>query len=132
MQCILYTRGLISLWLFKENNKLRDFKKCIYSKYSPLSSTHLCLRCSNFFNPSTKNYFGYAANRKVRKAKALSEALSIKENYILKTKLCKAESSCLPFQRFIIGISVRRWTFRFTSFRKHIHSVNMFLHAYSV
>jgi hypothetical protein len=39
-------------------------KKCIYSTYSPLSSTHLCLRCSNFFNPYKKNSFGCAANRK--------------------------------------------------------------------
>jgi hypothetical protein len=30
----------------------------------PLSSTHLWLRCSNFFNPSKKNSFGCAANRK--------------------------------------------------------------------
>jgi hypothetical protein len=29
-----------------------------------LSSTHLWLRCSNFFNPSKKNSFGCAANRK--------------------------------------------------------------------
>jgi hypothetical protein len=27
--------GLISLWLYKENNKLRDRKKCIYSTYPP-------------------------------------------------------------------------------------------------
>jgi hypothetical protein len=61
------TRGrrLISLWLYKENNKLRDWKKCIYSTYSPLSSTHLWLRCSNFFNPSKENSFGCAANRKI-------------------------------------------------------------------
>jgi hypothetical protein len=49
--------GLISLWLYKENNKLRDWKKYIYSTYSPLSSTHLWLRCSNFFNPSKKKMF---------------------------------------------------------------------------
>jgi hypothetical protein len=59
------TRGLISLWLYKESNKLRDWKKCIYSTYSPLSSTHLWLRCSNFFNQSKKNYFVCAANRKI-------------------------------------------------------------------
>jgi hypothetical protein len=61
---IWVTRGLISLWLYKENNKLQDLKKCIHSTYSPLSSTHLWLRCSNFFNPSKKNSFGSAANRK--------------------------------------------------------------------
>jgi hypothetical protein len=30
----------------------------------PLSSMHLRLRCSNFFNPSKENSFGCAANRK--------------------------------------------------------------------
>jgi hypothetical protein len=65
-----YTRGLISLWLHNENKKLRVWKKCIYSIYSPLSSTHLWLRCSNFFNPSQKNYFGCAANRKIRNRKS--------------------------------------------------------------
>jgi hypothetical protein len=39
-------------------------KKCIYSTYSPLSSTHLWICCSNFFNPSKKNSFGHAANKK--------------------------------------------------------------------
>jgi hypothetical protein len=58
-----YERGLIILWLYKENNKLRNWKKCIYSTYSPLSSTHLWVRCSNFFNSSKKNYFG-SANKK--------------------------------------------------------------------
>jgi hypothetical protein len=43
----------------------------------PLSSTHLPLRCFNFFNPSKKNSFGCAANRKIRKAKDLSEPLRI-------------------------------------------------------
>jgi hypothetical protein len=57
-------RGLISLWLYKENNKLWDWKKCIYSTYSFLISTHLWLRCSKFFNPSKKNSLGCAANRK--------------------------------------------------------------------
>jgi hypothetical protein len=65
-----YTRGRISLWLYKENKKLRDWKKCIYSTYSPLSSTHLWLRCSNFFNTSTKNSFGCAANRKIGNRKS--------------------------------------------------------------
>jgi hypothetical protein len=64
--------GLISLWLCKENNKLRDLKKCIYSTYSPLSSTHLCLRCSNFFNPSKKCSFGCSANRKIENRKSQS------------------------------------------------------------
>jgi hypothetical protein len=62
--------GLLSLWLCKENNKLRDWKKCIYCTYSPLSSTHLWLRCSNFFNTSKKNSFGCAANRKIGNRKS--------------------------------------------------------------
>jgi hypothetical protein len=53
--------GLISLWFYKEN-KLWDWKNVF--TYSPLSSTHLWLRCSSFFNPSKKNSFGFAANRK--------------------------------------------------------------------
>jgi hypothetical protein len=39
-------------------------EKCIYSTYSPMSSTRLWLRCSNFFNPLEKKNFGCAANRK--------------------------------------------------------------------
>jgi hypothetical protein len=39
-------------------------KKMYLLYISPLSSTHLWLRCSNFFNPSKKNSFGFAANRK--------------------------------------------------------------------
>jgi hypothetical protein len=70
--------GLINLWLYKENKTLRDWKKCIYSTYSPPpSSTHLWLRCSNFFNPSKKNSFGWAANRKIGKARDLSALLRI-------------------------------------------------------
>jgi hypothetical protein len=35
-------RGLMSLWLYKENNKLWDFKKyLLYIFPLPLSSTHL-------------------------------------------------------------------------------------------
>jgi hypothetical protein len=49
----------------------------VESTYSPLSSTHLWLRCSNFFNPCKKNSFGCAANRKTRKAKDLSAPLHI-------------------------------------------------------
>jgi hypothetical protein len=35
----MYEEGLISLWLYKENNKVRDLKNVF--TYSPLSSTHL-------------------------------------------------------------------------------------------
>jgi hypothetical protein len=45
--------GLISLWLYKENNKLRDWKN-VFTLHTPLSCTHLWLRCCNFFNPSKK------------------------------------------------------------------------------
>jgi hypothetical protein len=68
----LYEEGLISLWLYKENIKLRDWRKCIYSTYSPLSSTHLWFRCSNFFNPCKKNFFGCAVNKEIGIAKDLS------------------------------------------------------------
>jgi hypothetical protein len=52
-------------------------KQCIYSTDSPLSPTHLWLLCSNFFNPSKKNSFGYAANRKIgnRKSQRLISSL---------------------------------------------------------
>jgi hypothetical protein len=68
--------GLISLGLYKENNKLWDGKKCIYSTYSP-SSTHLWLHCSNFFNPSKKNSFGCVGNRK---SQILISTLMLKGN----------------------------------------------------
>jgi hypothetical protein len=63
-----YEEGLISLWLYKENNKLQDWKN-VFTLHIPPSSTHLWLRCSNFFNPSKKNSFGCAANRKKEKPK---------------------------------------------------------------
>jgi hypothetical protein len=64
---VIRVGGLISLWLYKEN-KLRDWKN-VFS-YSTLSSTHLWLRCPNFFNPAKKNYFSCAANRKIRNRKS--------------------------------------------------------------
>jgi hypothetical protein len=69
------TRWLISFWLYKENKQLRDWKNVF--TYSPLRFTHLWLRCSNCFNLSKKNYFGFAANRKIGKAKDLSVPLRI-------------------------------------------------------
>jgi hypothetical protein len=53
--------GLVSLWLYKGNDKLRDWKNIF--THSPLSSSHLWFRCSNLFDPSKKNSFGCAANR---------------------------------------------------------------------
>jgi hypothetical protein len=67
-----YERGLLSLWPYKENKKLRDWKNVC--TYSPVSSTHLWLCCSNF-NPSKKNSFGCAANRKIGSAKDLRASL---------------------------------------------------------
>jgi hypothetical protein len=68
--------GLISLWLYKENSKLQDWKNVFI--YSPLSSTHLWLRCSNFFNPSKKNSSGRAANH----ASAANVASSVLDNFL--------------------------------------------------
>jgi hypothetical protein len=43
----------------------------MYLRYIfPLSSTHLWLHCSNFFNPSKKNSFGCAATRKIGNKKS--------------------------------------------------------------
>jgi hypothetical protein len=62
-----YTKGeLVSLWLCKENNKLWDL---LYA-FSP--GLH------NFFNPSEKNYFGYAAND----LSAANVASSVLENCV--------------------------------------------------
>jgi hypothetical protein len=70
----------ISLWLYKENNRLRDWKNVFALHISPLSSTHLWLRCSNFWIPFTKNCFDCAANRKIGKVKDLSAPLRIYTN----------------------------------------------------
>jgi hypothetical protein len=60
----LNTRGADKSLALERKQQATGLKKCIYSTYSPLSSTHLWLRCSNFFNPSKKNSFGCAANGK--------------------------------------------------------------------
>jgi hypothetical protein len=62
LPCI--TRGADKSLALERKQQATGLKKCIYSTYSPLSSTHVWLRCSNFFNPSKKNYFGCAANKK--------------------------------------------------------------------
>jgi hypothetical protein len=69
--------GTITLWLYNENSKLQ-VEKCIYSIYSPLSSTNLRLRSANFFNPSKKNNFGCAANY----PSAADVASSMLENFL--------------------------------------------------
>jgi hypothetical protein len=67
-------------------------KKCIYSTYSSLNSTHLWLRCPNFFDPSKKNYFGCAANRKVgnRQRQRLISTPMYKSAELLLLLLCFA------------------------------------------
>jgi hypothetical protein len=42
----------------------------MYCTYSPLSSTHLWLCCSNLFNASKTNSFGYAGNKKIENRKS--------------------------------------------------------------
>jgi hypothetical protein len=81
-----YEVGLISLWLYKENHKLRDWKNVF--TYSPLSSTHLWLRCSNFFNLSKKNSFVCAANRKIgnrKRQRLLSTPTHEEDQQMMKT-----------------------------------------------
>jgi hypothetical protein len=73
----MYEGGLISLWLYKETNKLWDWKNVFTLHISP-SSTRLWLRCSNFFNPSKKNSFGCAANHLL----AANFASSVLENFL--------------------------------------------------
>jgi hypothetical protein len=66
------TRGAdksLALW---RRQQATGLKKCIYSTYSPLSSTHLWLRCYNFFNTSKKNSFGWAANKKSQRLISIS------------------------------------------------------------
>jgi hypothetical protein len=117
-----YTRVLISLWLYKENNKLRD-RKNIFT-YSPLSSTRLWLRCSNFFNPSKKNSFGCAANRNIGKAKDLSAPLRIAHSqtrrlktattsFVMAVHVClSANKNLVTADRVLIKCGIRElyWT----------------------
>jgi hypothetical protein len=77
--------GLISLWLYKENNKLRDWKN-VFALHIPLSSTHLCLRCSNFFNPSNNNSFGVLQIRKYEIGKAKDLPAPLRNNCIPKVQ----------------------------------------------
>jgi hypothetical protein len=75
-------------------------KKCIYSSYSPLSSTHILLRCSNFFNLSKKNSFGCVADRKIgnRKSQRHISTLTYMIDYsCMKIKKSKKINSPDPF-----------------------------------
>jgi hypothetical protein len=51
--------GLISLWLYKENNKLRDWKN-VFTLHIPPWALHTY----DFVNPFKKNSFGCAENSK--------------------------------------------------------------------
>jgi hypothetical protein len=66
--------------VLQRKQQATEFKNCIYSIYPPLSSTHSWLRCSDFFNPSKKNSFGFAANRKTGQAKTYQHPYVL--NYI--------------------------------------------------
>jgi hypothetical protein len=68
-------RGADKSLALQRKLQVRGLKKCIYI-FPPELHT-LRLRCSNFFNPSKKNSFGCAANRKIGKAKDLSAPLRI-------------------------------------------------------
>jgi hypothetical protein len=59
-----HTRVADKSLALQRKQQATGLKKCIYSTYSPLISIHLWLRCSDFFNPSKKDSFGCAANRK--------------------------------------------------------------------
>jgi hypothetical protein len=61
----MHTAHLVGRTAFLLKQQATGLKKCMHSTYSPLSSTHLWLRCSNFFNSSKKNSFGCAANKKI-------------------------------------------------------------------
>jgi hypothetical protein len=114
-------------------------KKCIYSTCSPLISTHLWLRCSNFFNPSKKNSFGCAENRKSQKTyqhpyvhfKTCSFSNQQRPsvhycNYDKKTKtkegLCSF-SVVLKSDMFYSSIGFWRWciTHKITGFSDFVH-----------
>jgi hypothetical protein len=78
----VYGRRLISLWRYKENNKLRDWKKYIYSTYSPWAP-HIdeFVVLTSLTHP-TKNSFDCAANRKMGNRKS----------QVCITKLCRKQN----------------------------------------
>jgi hypothetical protein len=67
---------LINLWLYKENNKLRDWKN-IFTLHIPPWAPYTCdFVVLTSLTHSKKNSFGCAANRKIKKkAKDLSAPL---------------------------------------------------------
>jgi hypothetical protein len=72
-----YMRGADKHLALLRKQQAMGLKTCIYCTYYPLSSIHLWLNCPNFFNPSKKNSFGFAANKKIGEAKDLSATLNI-------------------------------------------------------
>jgi hypothetical protein len=53
--------GLLSFWFIKKTTSY-EMEKNVFILRIPLSFIHLWLCCSDFFNPSKKNYFGCVAN----------------------------------------------------------------------
>jgi hypothetical protein len=70
-------RGEVDKSLALQRKQATGLKTCIYI-FPPELHTHLWLRCSNFFNPSKKNSFVCAVNRK---AKDLSAPLRSRLNH---------------------------------------------------
>jgi hypothetical protein len=60
---ITYMRGLIGLWLYKENNKLRDWK--MYLRIPPWAPHAYNFVALTSLTHPRKNSFGCAANRKI-------------------------------------------------------------------
>jgi hypothetical protein len=77
---VAYTKGADKSFGFVKKTRSYGAENYVYSTYPPPSSTHLRLRCSNFFNSSKKNSFGCAANRKSQK---LTSTLTYKEDGML-------------------------------------------------
>jgi hypothetical protein len=91
------TRGLISLWPYKENNKLWDWNNLFTLHIPPeVSQTY------DFFNPSKKNYFGCAANRIIRNRKS--------QNLSAPPPLCVHIRSIYTFCRAITQAVSRRFS----------------------
>jgi hypothetical protein len=101
------TMSVLHSWgthkLYEENNKLQDWKQCIYT--FPLSSTHLWLRCSNYFNPSKKNSFACEVILELRKAVVAQRSQitlvgQVFQNF--KVKICQflAHNGCLVKSSF--------------------------------
>jgi hypothetical protein len=76
------TRGIWYVFGFIKKTTSYGLKKCIYTTYSS-NSTHLWLRCSNFFKFSKKNSFVCAVYKKIGKSKDLPAPLRISLQIIM-------------------------------------------------